>query len=353
MKKNLLKILLLYRLIFYFLAITYISKITILGDYIRYLNQNFLDVYKTRGWQILINSTYFTDFLLSFIKYILLNNSILLGIFLNIISTICLYSFWKNTNKNKIIGFFLFLPSFTLWSSYPSKEIIVVITECYICGALLKLNRKKKINKILLIVSIYILFLYKKQYIPVVLFAYFYINFKDKIKLRKRILIIITFNIFIFILLFSIRRYVDDFAKDFYKHFVIGSKETVRNLDIFSQENGFYRNILYGLFMAYWGVSFFEIFQGGIKLIAYIEIFILSIIFIYYIFKVKRKGKVERIWIFLNAVFLLLLPQYPFAIFNSGSAIRYRTNIYIILIFLFYQFILRTNKRRKINFYLL
>lgn len=345
------KIIIYYRLIICILTLFFISKLTILGDFGRYIAGDPVKIIESNGSKFILNSTVLTEFLVGSVKKICLGNSILTSLLFNLIGSCGIVYFFKSTSSNKIIFTLLLFPSFTIWSSYPSKELLSVLATSLIMGNLIKIyenRRRSKIDKILLLLGLFLTYVYKKQYLICILFLGIYIYFRKKIKFNFRCMIYFIYLGIVITILYLFRDKIDIFLRNFHLHFDYGSKETVRNLFIFREKYGFFKNVLYGMFISFFGPSLFEIKQGGLKASAFIESLIIIGITVYSIIQSKKKS-LEQLFLFFNGMVLLLLPQYPFGVFNSGSAIRYRTNLYIIFLGLLYIFVLRNYGESRNN----
>ena len=154
----------LYRIFWMFFSLEVISKFTILGDYKRYSTKNFYEVIK----EIDLGSTFITDLIFSFTRLILRNNLLLVNLFFSILSTYSILFLLKRLHYKKEILLLLLFPSFNIWSTYISKEILYVIFTSFFLGMYidilrdLKFSKKKKILFIFLFTNILIM---KKQYV--------------------------------------------------------------------------------------------------------------------------------------------------------------------------------------------
>lgn len=340
-----------YRIIIYFITIFIIIKMTGLGDYTLYINSNPISILKKYKVEVLTNSTYFTRFFISLVKKILLNSNILTGIFFNLVSTYGILKFIKSTNFNKKIYFLTLFPSFSIWSSYPSKESFVVFGTSILMSYLIKYRENKKNSKqekYLILISVYLLFIFKKQYLISMLTVYLFFKYKKKIELKFKIIILIYSFFSIILLMYLFRNEIDIFFRDFSKYFTFSLKRGMinsnRNIDIFKERYGFFKNMFYGMFIGIWGPSIKDV-KNFMTLFCFFESVIISIVLLVVFFIKILKKNLDMVLIFFISIFLLLIVQYPFGIFNSGSAIRYRTNLYIIILGYFYIFSKRRKKR--------
>lgn len=332
----------LYRIFWMFFSLKVVSKLTILGDYKRYATKNFFDVINN----FYMTSGYFADLVFSFTRLMLKGNLILTNLLFCMLSTYSILFLLKRINYKKEILFLLLFPSFNIWSTYISKEVLYIILTGFFLGLYidilenLKLSKKKKILFIFLFIGILIM---KKQYIIFWLLMIEYLILKKFFRIKiKNINIFYVIQSILFILVLCIlKNEIDIFFKNFSIHFDGGGSS--RNLNYFNEKYGFFKHLFYGFYISIQGVSVSELVNGSIiKIISFIE----SIIILVYLCKKFLKNKIYYKFYFLLPVINILLIQYPFAIFNSGTAIRYRTNIYLILLFLPYIFKISKNKKR-------
>lgn len=335
-----------YRIIFMAISLIIISKLTILGDYNRHLYSNMDNLLTIYKMKIFYNSTMITIFSAGIIKFFL-KNEFITNLFFNLLSSYGIIFFLKETRFNKIIYFLLLFPSFTIWSSYISKENIVVFSSGILMGNLLRIYNNQRIkNKFLFMISIYLLFIYKPQYFASIFIFIIYFFMQKKIKKRLRAIVYLIYIAISIITLYLLRDIIDNFLKTFYLHFYV-NLETFRNKDIFLEKYGFYKNMIYGMFISIWGPNIKEAFRGVLQMFSFLESGILLLIVVWNI--LRKKNSFEKIFLFFNCVFWLFLAQYPFGVFNAGAAVRYRTNLYIIFLAFFYIFILKDPLLRKIR----
>lgn len=340
----------LYRIIFMFISLIAISKITILGDYNRYSNSDVIEIFQKNLSDILFNRTFLTDIFVGGIRKILFGSEILTSIFFNLLSTYGIIYFLRAIDWNKCILIFLLLPSFNIWSSYPSKENIVIFSSGIVMGNLIQLFKNKKVkNKKIFFLSVYLLIVYKIQYMPSIIIFSLYLFFLIKKKKQIRILFYMIYLILSFLLLYLLREKIDMFLKNFHLNFFT-IKETFRNQNIFQERYGFYKNMVYGMFISVWGPGIRELNMGNIKILSYLESMLIFLMVIYKMLMIKVNK--EKIFVLFNCLFWLFLAQYPFGVFNAGAAVRYRTNLYIIFLTFFYIFILKDSQKELIKLHL-
>lgn len=329
-----------YRIFFMFFSLEVVSKLTILGDYKRYATKSFFDVIDN----FYIASGYFADLIFSFTRLIFQENLILVNLLFCILSTYSILFLLKRFNYKREILLLLLFPSFNIWSSYISKEILYISLISFFLALYidilknLKFSKKKKALFIFLFIGILIM---KKQYTIFWLLMIEYLVLKKGFKSKIRdINIFYGIQTVLFVLiLYLLKDTIDIFFKNFSIHFDNGGSS--RNINYFNERYGFFKHLFYGFYISIQGVDMNELFEGNIiKIFSFIESTLILIYLCYKFFKNKIYNK----FYFLLPIVNILLIQYPFTIFNSGTAIRYRTNIYILLLFLPYIFKTQENK---------
>lgn len=175
-------LIILYRIIFMLISLIIISKITILGDYNRHMYSNMSNLIKIYKVKIFSNSTMITIFSAGIIKFFL-KNEFITNLFFNLLSSYGIIFFLKETKYNRIIYFLLLFPSFTIWSSYISKENIVVFSSGILMGNLLRIYNNQRIEKkFLFLMSVYLMFIFKPQYFASIFIFVIYFFIRKKIK---------------------------------------------------------------------------------------------------------------------------------------------------------------------------
>lgn len=96
----------------------------------------------------------------------------------------------------------------------------------------------------------------------------------------------------------------------------------------FSQRNytTIFKFFMSGMFNSFFIWSPAEILQSPLKVVFWVEA-------LYCLFVVKKISKISYFWLFSHLIFLIFL-QTPLSSFNPGSAIRYRTWIFLVILML-------------------
>ena len=171
--------------IFYmFFALFVYSKFTSLGDTNTWLSRytDFASVFDILT--VSSQMTYFLGYVSSFIFGKVFGN-----IPFVVLSFYGLYysiSRMELSNKQLLwLLFLLSLPSFGVWSSIAGKEAIGVFYMGIILGYIIDLSNKKRYSiRFIEVIAIYLMFVYKPQYLPAVLSVVGYIHMVHRFNFR-------------------------------------------------------------------------------------------------------------------------------------------------------------------------
>jgi len=182
-------------------------------------------------------------------------------------------------------------------------------------------------------------------------------NISNEYKYFK-LLILITSLLILILTSIIILPYINDvylpLAQGYFNPLYFDARST-RDLNFWVSYYDFFKKAPYGILIANIGPTFTESLKQPFFIPYFFEglIFICVIIFhviIYYldIFKKKYINFKHTFFILFILTFILII-NYPFGIFNPGSAIRYRSSYYhIILIILFYFYNNQTNIKKTL-----
>lgn len=335
------------RIFYLFFDVFLYNRFSHLGDTSRYLQGGIGD----ENGSPLINSTFLMDTIGGILGNLSGGNELLANLPFTIISFYCVY--WSITILkisryiNKYLLFVLIsLPNFCIWTSVFSKETFGLIFSSIL--GVLYINFLKGDFKIRFrdLFALYLCIVFKAQYLPFILIglAYIYLCKKFiKSPYQQMIFGVLIMSIAI-VVLYVIRDIVDALALQMYAHFDFPGSSTREN--IFTQPGDFYRVAPIGIFIAFVGPTFNEMFASPLALIAGIEgIAIIGIFlmltsrFLIRIFSKLRVNPIPFFSIMFTTIGILFI-HYPFGIFNMGSAIRYRTNfIYFFILLFIYLYI--------------
>lgn len=328
----------LYRLFFMLVSVYVISRFTTLGDYDRYASANLLESLSN-----LINyrtDTALTDTLISGLRTLFLGQMIFVNIFLNIISSICILRLIRKF-KYQIVFFILLLsPSFNIWSSFASKEIIIVSAMALLFTEIISFLRDERVFYILGFLCAFVLMFYKLQLVLPVIQLILSI-WLIKSYSRHSGVVIIPLILFVNVLgIFIMRDYVDDLVRNIIVHFSTTSRST-RDSAFLMQNYGFFMNLPYGMFITFFGPTLGELSTSYLHLFTAVESTVI-IGFLAYNLVLRKKQFFKpdfiNLMVFINLILVLMFFQTPWGILNPGSAIRYRADYYIYIIMLVYLY---------------
>lgn len=243
--------------------------------------------------------------------------------------------------------FMLSLPDFAMWTSVSGKESFNVFTTGIIMGGLFEILYGKKLTNRLLIGICILLSLLVRPHYSIGLISFFcFVLFTQKASLKSKGILVL--NIFL-LACFSYIVYVvalpfinDGGFVDIAEAYFIGFDDAgaSRNANFWVTSSDYYAKMYSGSIIALIGPTFSE----AIKRPVYFPFFFESLIFIGYILyylilgfilQVKLKS-ISQYFLFMlfYVIVLTMIMHYPFGIFNSGSALRYRAAFYHIFIIL-------------------
>ena len=349
--------LILFKLIYTFFAVFIFANLTSLGDSNLYLNGDF-----ELNFSILTSSTSFVIFITYLLKKVLYF-PILVHLFYCIITFLALKYLLRNLKLNntleRLLIFLLIMPSFGMWTSIISKEAANLFFTCYVLIWVINLFNKKKTKFIFLYVFSLYFSIILRPTVGVSLFIliiYLYINnslFTKNLKITLLTITSLIFILFLYLLLPYINEIYLPMAQSYFDPKNFDARST-RDINLWNGTYEFFTNAPYGILIANIGPTLNEAFKQPLFLPYFIEGFIFISTILYFISNFFINGVINRNINFHNTyfilffLFLLLLINYPFQIFNPGSAIRYRSSYYhIILALLLFLYNKRLNN--KIN----
>ena len=340
------------KLVYCLFGVFVFGKLSPLGDSSAYLNS-----------PIIINTG------------LLRNNTLLISTFTAILKKIlfldffvhlafCLIAFWalklviETLRFSPVKTYFLIIllsfPSFGMWTSVVSKEALICLFTCFNIIWIINILRGEKLRFSLWLnlTCLYFTMVMRPSVglgIVLVISA-LYFNRTRFINKYLRFAVIITGVLLsaTFVYFFTVRFVEDRFlplAEAYFdpRYFVSTS---TREFGFWKTASDLYVKSPFGIFLANLGPTFMESLTKPFFIPYFFEgllfIFIsISMIFLTFLSQFWKKVINTNFVIFLIfCVFVILFVNYPFGIYNPGSALRYRSNyyhIFIILLYFFYQ----------------
>jgi hypothetical protein len=252
---------------------------------------------------------------------------------------------YKYTNKFLLFSC-LILPHFLIWTGIVGKEAIAIAGFLLIIRASIDLIVWNQFRFILLAIGLFLALIerphYSIAYIYLLIASFIFVKSKNIFilnpSLKKNLLLFSACCISLVILLI----YLEPFYSHSMSVFMIKIKEyfivfpsakTTRNSVHWSHSKDFFSNMTWGIPMSIIGPTLFEALKRTILLPVFIEgciAFSLIMINCYLLFKFCKKYSnytLIIIWAFLPALIIGLLINYPFGVWNAGSAIRYKQSL--------------------------
>jgi hypothetical protein len=259
-----------------------------------------------------------------------------------------------NFSKNQLLFvlILLSLPSFSLFSVVAGKEAVGVFFMGITLGYIVDLINKKRFQLYFIeILAIYLMFVFKPQYLIAIGSIIFYILICNYFKLKSNAKLFI-FIIYIFcsiFLLYLFSDIINELAFSMPIYFSTMAASTREN-SIWIDYNDVFLNAPYGMLIGFIGPTLTEALTNPIQFIVFIEsLFIISFLVYVILYIISNAIVTKKINFFFIALlsmslFWLLFVHYPFGIMNPGSAIRYRENFYGFLVIFIYFIYLKYKK---------
>jgi hypothetical protein len=258
-------------------------------------------------------------------------NPILIDIGYQTLAFIGIYKLMMSVDSTvrKPLALLLVMPSFNLWSSIASKESIIVFSMCIVCTFVVQSYYNRGRISILLIVSLYILYVFKPHYLISIIFLFGAVVVTPHVK--QRAFLALLAGVVSLVPLYLFRERIDALTEVITEHFIgFGSSTRV---EFWLEPYDVFWRAWYGMFQGFFGPTLSEASSGILHLTSFIESSVIIIVLGYYFFRALPSLPVYNIVVGLFTLFWILFPNYPFGILNPGSAIRYRTG-YEILVFI-------------------
>jgi hypothetical protein len=345
---NILIFLFFYKILFCFIGEFYLRNMMKRGDVPFYMYAEPLSLFKQYGLflfteaspvaQLLIG-TVFTLLKSEFLTHLIFTSLSFYGI------KVLLDSIREKNDRYFIIFLLIFfLPGFNVWSSVAGKETIIIFAMGIVCSQIIRFFNGEKVKiGIIFLIALYLICVIKNQYVPVILQLVSYIVIRKKLKISRKLDMYLLFTLCIVnILLIYIKRDVfSDYSLVLHNYFRSSTRSTRPRF--FYEQYDFFRKLPYLMPLAMWGPTLAESKLSKMHLFAFIESsFLFSFLGFFLLDSAQsffRNFKKYYQWFFLFIISVgwLSIAQYIQGIMNPGAAIRYRTNLVLILAVLCYS----------------
>ena len=317
-------------------------------------------------FSLFFNRTLFVSYIYASLKYILFYD-ILVHLFVSSLFTVVLIYVFKPEyyflDKTLFISSLL-LPHFLIWSGVVGKEILGMTGFFLIIKVSVDLVIWKRVRVFPLIIGLFLTLIVRPHYALcyIYLFSISFIIAKSKTRVMgifsssKSFLILLLLTAYCLALMVYLEPFYDRHLINFMQitriYFLTFTKSAANRWDITWDNAGdFVSNLPWGLPLSIIGPTWSEALQRPMFLPVFLEGcfagLLLILIACMLIRFIKRYPEYSSliIWGFIPAVLLGLLINYPFGIFNPGSAIRYKQSLSPLLYF--YPLLLIAAVKRK------
>ncbi len=328
-----------YRCAYSALAFFVVSRLTGLGDVARIISADFtaIDVVQlgadplqgSRGIAIVIAQNLGRLF-----KILSFGNELLIFMFFQAVAFVGLVKFLMSLEPKfrKRVALILLFPSFSVWSSIPGKEAIVVFAVGVSCSYVVDMYYNREKLSVLHIVAFAALAIFKLPY--VIAFIFLIGVSKIAYRVRQKAFVALAVGIVSLVPLYTFRDKIDALSFEVIRHFNVGFGRMTREPYWTEQYDVFWK-APYGMFQSFFGPTLSEAATGILQISSFIESTILVAMFLFFLLKRLPEVPVYNFILGLFTTFWILFSTYPLGIMNPGSAIRYRTGYLVLVVFIF------------------
>jgi len=237
------------------------------------------------------------------------------------------------TPKFRVIAAVLLLsPSFNIWSSVASKESIIVFSVSIICAHIISIYNNDHKIKFILFLAAYILIVFKPHYLIPIVFIYGSVIASKYIKQKEALIFIVGIISLLFLYIF--RAQIDELSFDILPHFLSDAGLSTR-LAYWQEPYDVFFKAPTGMILSFVGPTLEESLSNPLQMVSMIESALtIAALFAVALLRDSRMPAFSFL-VVLFSVSWLLFVNYPFGIMNPGSAIRYRTGYYVIIVMAF------------------
>lgn len=329
----------LYRCAFSVLAQVVFLRLTSVPDTTGYQASNFGQFSQFRillegietGLLMERNANLLTQIFASSLNAVTGGNAILINIGFQTVAFVGLLAFLKGLDtKTRIFVLLLVMtPSFSIWSSMASKEAIVVGLVGIFARYIVDIYNNRDSIKIYHLITLGILFMYKPQFFPAIIFVAATSNLARYFREAATIAVLAASASLVALYFFRDR--LDLFSRGILRGILLEPGRSQRVLsfsdqyDIFFQAPG-------GMIRAFIGPTISEAAGNFLQMMTLVESFlILGALTGFVIIRLPRIPAYSAV-IALFTVFWTMLANYPLGLVNPGTAIRYRTDYMLLII---------------------
>ncbi|BBH38303.1 hypothetical protein myaer102_07930 [Microcystis viridis NIES-102] len=322
-----------YRCCYSILGEVVIAKLTTLGDAAKYQTGTL-----PTSWEFLLSSTIFTKSVGGVAAIFAFGNPILINIIFQTLGFIGIYVFVKSLDvkERKFVIPLILTPSFSLWSSVASKESIFILALGFICAYVSNIYKGKDKFHLGYLFALYIIFIFKEQYIIAILLIIINSKLSLNWSARDKTWIAIIMPLLSLIPLYLFREYLADLSLQLYNHFDTETSQSTRS-EFFITDSDIFDKAFQGMLIAFTGPTLSEVLETHklLFVFSFIESMLILTYLTWRILFNLEKISLERYTIALSGILWLMFAAYPLSVLNPGSAIRYRTNYFLVIVLVF------------------
>ncbi|MBM3555166.1 MAG: hypothetical protein FJX47_06390 [Alphaproteobacteria bacterium] len=312
-------------------AISIVQRFTTLGDMAAYANEN-PELYSSRAGG-LTTSTGMVIFFGYQLGRLVGHNHYVVAIMYQMVAFVGVVALLQAVGKrDRLLLYLLFCaPSFTLWSSIPSKEGFVVLFVCLILRGFARGLEQKAIVTPVFVIAFAMLAVFKIQYLAAVLFLFVPLALGRYIGGRE--LLILIGGLFSIAVLVVARDFVSSMALlQIQPHMIGDNARSTREL-FFVEHGDVFGKMAEGMLLTFIGPTFKEATISIVHLATFTESVVLLVAIS--LILVHRLPSMPLFSFLLVgfAVFWTIVANYPLGVMNPGTAIRYRTGWIPIIFF--------------------
>lgn len=307
-----------------------VVRLTSLGDSVRYQG-NAEKFGETGGFSWLFDSTQVTEAIGMLLAKPLANNAIAINFCFQAIAFYGIYRFLRAVppNLRKFAALLMLAPSFNLWSSVASKEAIIVFSVGIVCSYIVEFYCNTAKLGVSHFLSGALLAVYKPHYLVSLAFVYLATQASRFVRQREALLLMGGLLTVSMLYLFLDR--IDDLSFQVVEHFLADAGFSTREAFWIQRYDVFWR-APYGMFLSFVGPTFEEALRNPLQMVSLAESSVILVLIVVYLIVQLPRMPAYCFFMSLFSGFWLLFANYPFGVMNPGSAIRYRTGYFIILL---------------------
>jgi len=306
-----------------------VTSFTSLGDSARYQIGGFvLDL------SALYTSTFFTVNLGSVIGFFAFKDPILINVGFQALAFYGIYQFLQalDPELRRRAAILLLFPSFNLWTSVAGKEAVVVFALGIACAYMTDMYYLRERIRPLHVISGYILFIFKAHYLSALLFVFLVSKISQH--LQKKSFFVLFVGVMSLLPLYVYREAISKVSFSILPHFVGTGGRSTRE-PFWEERWDVFLKAPEGMLQSFYGPTLGEILKDGahlLQIVAYFESFILIAVLLYYLIREIPTLPIYNLFVYLFVLFWIMFVNYPFGVMNPGSAIRYRSGYFLLVV---------------------